>query len=163
VTDTDALARLAAERSRLDRLGAVDVVAIGYATVDLDRAAEEARSTIARAGPAEAADDPLRGARCRLLTGTTGPLIVLLEPYTEGPLSGALARFGEGPIVEYVITAAAPGARAAAAGIRLSSAADGPFGRSRLVVGGPRWGPYLIVLDDDPPDGGRSAAATIER
>jgi hypothetical protein len=163
VTDAEAFARLAAERSRLDALGPVDVVAIGYATVDLDRAANDARSTIAHAGPTEAADDPLLGARCRLLTAATGPLIVLLEPYTEGPLSGALARFGEGAIVEYVITVAPLGARAAEAGIRLSSAADGPFGRSRLVVGGPRWGPYLIVLDDDAPDGGRSAAATIER
>jgi hypothetical protein len=155
---TDAAAeRLAAERRRLDSLAVpLRRLAVGHATVDLDDA-EAALRASAAAEVTSAADDELLGGRARIAASKDGETIVLLEPYTEGRLAASLARFGHGPIVEYLeaaddddVTAAA-----AAAGIVLSAVRAGPFGPQRLVVGGKPWGPHIILVD-------RSRAATIE-
>jgi hypothetical protein len=111
------------------------VRAVAWATVDRDRALHE----IASRWPA--------------LPGTTGPAVgdirlVLVEPNTEGRMAASLARRGEGPVAAWV-TAPPP------AGVRLSSPAEGPFGRERLVLGGALDGPHVLLIDE--------AAGTIER
>lgn len=73
--------------------------AVGWATVELDRAAVEL-APLLRAGSTfrQAPSSAILGARCLVgdARGPGAPLIVLLEPSTEGRLTGALARYGEG-------------------------------------------------------------------
>jgi hypothetical protein len=165
VSHADAQRRLDEARRQLEPLGiALETIGTGWATVDLDRAERELRTTHGDVTPA--ADDALLGARCRIVVPDAGPLIVLMEPSTEGPLAAALARYGEEPAVEY-LAPTAPGAdivaSAAAAGIRLSPVSDGPLGSSRLVLAGARWGPHLILVEQRDRGAPRPAAATIER
>ncbi len=123
----------------------------GWATVELDRAEAEVGAVI---GPSsdvtvtEAAPDLLLGARCRILR-SAGAEIALLEPSTEGPLAAALARFGEGSLVAYLLVNAAAPERAREAAFSLSNERAGPFGRERLVRSGPRWGPFLVLAGLD--------------
>jgi hypothetical protein len=121
----------------------------GWATVELDRAEVERGRVSADRGPAprieDAPDDELLGARCRLVTADTAPSEVLLEPNTEGRLAGSLARFGEGLAAAYLLGEADAVDRARASGIVLSAEGGGPFGRQRLVVAGPRWGPHVVL------------------
>jgi hypothetical protein len=137
--------------------GLVDLVGVGWATVELDRAIREFAPL--RFGPT--VSDGSLGARARVGRVGTGSL-VLLEPSTEGRLTAALARFGEGATAVYL--AAAPGgleslaARFRRTGER-ARIAGGPFGRS-FVVGASPWGPHLVVceaigpLDPAGPQGG---------
>jgi len=123
----------------------VDVLAVIWATVDLDR-------VIAVIGlAAEAlADDKLLGAAVRLVRPPGAEPIALLEPTTEGRLAATLAHRGEGPAGQYVRATdglASVVARAAPAGIRIKRADDGPFGPSALVLGGPAVGPLLVIVD----------------
>ncbi|HLY13657.1 MAG TPA: hypothetical protein VKR24_04860, partial [Candidatus Limnocylindrales bacterium] len=70
------------------------------------------------------------------------PPILIEEPDTEGRLSGALAKHGEGPIALYLrVTdlSALPGTLSIRAG-------SGPLGPARLVLNGPPWGPFLILI-----------------
>jgi hypothetical protein len=133
---------------------AIALHAIGWATVDAERAAGQLRTVLALpmleavALPAEG----VLGARCLRLQSDDGdagggPAIVLLEPTREGRLAAALARRGEGVAVAWV----APGlddtrllARANLGGLVLSPVGRGPFGTERLVLGGPAWGPHLV-------------------
>jgi hypothetical protein len=123
----------------------VEVVAVVWATVDLDRA-------IAETGlPAEALpDDELLGAAVRLVRPPAADPIALLEPTTEGRLAATLAKSGEGPAGHYVRATeglSSVVARATAAGIGMKRTNDGPFGPSALVLGGPATGPHLIIVD----------------
>lgn len=154
-----ALARLAAF------VGPVQEMAVGWATVDLDRAEAEHTGRAGAAEPSGAAaagnstvpavpapDDTLLGARCRLLpTAHDGRQVVLLEPSTEGRLAASLARFGEGPVVLYLRIPARTLARlrvvAPASGVHCSKPAAGPFGTSVLVLDGPAGGPHLVVTE----------------
>ena len=125
--------------------GRVDAVAVIWATVDLDR-------VVAGIGlPAEElADDKLLGAAVRLVRPPGGEPIAFLEPTTEGRLAAALAHRGEGPAGHYVRATegfSSVVARAAAAGISVKRADDGPFGPSALVLGGPAAGPLLVIVD----------------
>lgn len=119
------------------------LVAVGWATVDLERSIEDARADAASAW-APAVRDGILGARsARRPDPATidGVELVLLEPDTEGLLAATLARFGEGLAVAW-FEPDPPGAR------RSRSAIGGtPFGPGRLVTGGPRWGPFAIVLE----------------
>ena len=131
--------RLLGERALGDRLERLLAVArpgaqvVGWATIDLDRL-----------GPGvELPDDDLLGARVRRLDETR----LALEPATEGRLAAALARHGEGPLVLYVIAETGD-----VGDLALTSPANGPLGRQRLVLGGPIGGPHLVVV----------APATIE-
>lgn len=129
------------------------VLAEIWATVDLDRAVGDLATT-GRVLP----DDPLLGAAIRLVRRETGPSIALAEPITEGRLAASLARFGEGPAGRYVVAPNGLPAAArelAARGVRVSRPADGPFGRSVLVLGGPVAGPHLVLV--------APAAGTIDR
>ncbi len=118
----------------------VPLVAIGWATVELDRWASFA--------PAPAADDTLLGARCAIVAdaaalsaspAASSVPVALLEPSTEGRLAAFLARHGEGPAVLYlaaqVFEDRSPGDQATG---------SSPFGPARLVSAG-RRGPFLVL------------------
>jgi hypothetical protein len=131
----------------------VEVVAVIWATVDLDR-------LIAEMGlPAEELPvDTLLGAAVRLVRPAAADAIALLEPTTEGRLAATLAKSGEGPAGHYVrATDGLPMvvARATAIGIGMKRANNGPFGPSGLVLGGPVVGPHLVIVD--------RSAGTIDR
>ncbi|MBA2719897.1 MAG: hypothetical protein H0U52_11755 [Chloroflexi bacterium] len=133
-----------------DRGAARDIAAI-WATVDLERTLGDLGLDPALA--INAVDDPLIGARIVSVDAAkevANESIALAEPNTEGRLAGFLARHGEGPAGRYValpLGVAAITARAAAAGIAVSSPANGPFGRAVLVVGGPASGSNLILVE----------------
>ena len=120
------------------------VIALGWATVDTDRAA----AALQHYGPFEpTADDTIIGAHCRV--GRAGAVrLAILEPNTEGRLAATLARHDEGPAVLWVIGPPPQD-------VRLSTPAPGPFGRERLVLGAPRGGRHLLIVDQP--------AGTIER
>jgi hypothetical protein len=112
------------------------LLAVGWATVDVERAAFDAGLPTA-----ELPADRQLGARVARLG--EGP-IVLLEPNTEGRVAAALARHGEGPVALYV----------AADGLAIPAApwpgAAGPFGPSTLLEPGRLWGPFLIAVESGP-------------
>ena len=107
------------------------LVAVGWATVDLERTLDdlglEARPLV---------DEPLLGARaCRIdLDGTA---IVILEPTTEGRLAAALARRGEGICALYLSTGGSPGAAARITGLGVPG---------RLLPHDQPWGPFDIEV-----------------
>jgi hypothetical protein len=118
---------------------------VGWATVDLERAGNElaaGRSIVVESRPR----DPHLGASCRLFDLGDAGRLLLLEPDTEGRLAASLARFGEAAAVTYLVADPGAAARARTAGFVLSAEAEGPFGPQRLVVGGPAWGPHLVVV-----------------
>jgi hypothetical protein len=150
VTDIDLRAELeAAARSVRDTAAARDpwladlpVAGIGWATVELDRAAQELAGL---SEYASASRDGNLGAAARRssLTDRSRPAIVLLEPDTEGLLAATLARFGEGVLVAYL-------GQLDRADVddtpNLGPPRPGPLGPARLVMGRPAWGPHALVL-----------------
>jgi hypothetical protein len=157
-----AATRLRAEAAARDPwLPGLPIVGIGWATVELERAAENLAAAFVRAGMPQPAWLP--GPRDDLLGASTWvshewwptwgpeepPAIVLLEPDTEGRLAATLARFGEGVGAVYV--APPPGDEAGRVDpARLGRPAGGPLGAGRLVLARPAWGPNVIVLDRRP-------------
>ncbi len=136
----------------------------GWATVELDRAEREVAATL-RGGTDPNGDasvvavdeDDALGARCRLVRAGAGNA-VLLEPSTEGLLARALARHGEGWLVAYLMADREASDRLRSAGLTLAREARGPFGPERLVVAGPRSGPFVILVrSQDTGSGARSA------
>ena len=125
-----------------------EVAAVGWATVELDRAEAELGSRLATTFE-EAPRDALLGATVRRSLGAE-PLILLLEPDTEGRLSGGLARHGEGPIAVY-LRLDAGASTALLAGLK-TRAGTGPFGPERVVLSGSPWGPFLLFVENSPPD-----------
>ena len=131
----DAAARLVAVTGG-DALG-LPVVALGWATVDTERAVAE----LGEHGPFEAAaDEAILGARCTVGSRDAAVCLAILEPNTEGRLAATLARHAEGPAVLWV-------AGSPPQDLRLSTPADGPFGRERLVLGGTLGGRHLLVVE----------------
>ena len=138
---------LAAARRVAEAAGPTDaaagIIAVGWATVELDRAQAELAPLVP--GPwTDASRDALLGAAVRLGPELTpgGPCLVLLEPDTEGRLAASLARRGEGVAAVYVARVAdgpVPG------DARWSSIAAGPLGPGRLRLG-PIAGPHLVAL-----------------
>ena len=131
--------------------------ALGWATVELDRAERELTVDLGLAPDAfiEAPDSAVMGARCRVALETLpgGVALVILEPATEGRLSAGLARYGEAPLAAWfvldgssgavmpppTVTSAGEPARAARAGPTVPgtpSAAVGPFGPERIASDG---------------------------
>jgi hypothetical protein len=133
----DAAGRLAAVTGG-DALG-LPVIAVGWATVDTERAVAELREH----GPFEAAaDEAILGARCAVGRRDAAVRLAILEPNTEGRLAATLARHDEGPAVLWIADAGTLPRH-----LRLSTPADGPFGRERLVLGGPLGGRHLLVVE----------------
>jgi hypothetical protein len=122
-----------------------DALAVGWATVELDRAARELSHLLAAGtGFSPAAPSVILGARCRSgPAAEPGLWIALLEPQTEGRLAGALARSGEGWAASWLLVAPT-------ATERLSAERPGPFGPERLVLGGPVGGPDRLVVEAVP-------------
>jgi len=122
-------------------------IALGWATVDFDRAAAELASELgfAVAEFLPTPDSIVLGARCRVAGAVLpgGTRLAILEPRTEGRLAAALARHGEGPLVTWARSSDGPGRRPA-------TVRAGPFGPERLQPGGPPQGPFLILIEDGP-------------
>lgn len=126
------------------------IVAVGWATVDLDRAAVEL-APLLEPGTAFADAMPSEhlGARCRVGRVRPGAaaaeVVVLLEPYTEGRLTATLARHDEGWRASWEVRerATVEGRSDAEA---LSSERPGPLGSERVVLGGPATGPHRLVV-----------------
>jgi hypothetical protein len=142
----------------------IGLLAVGWATVDLDRAAAEilGRHDLRGARGREAADDGWLGARTRVLEpgygsgasghlASAGPAVVLLEPATEGRVAAALARWGEGPVAVYV-SVPGPAGRATR---------PGPFGSAELLHARRPWGPFVLAIARGPDRPGGPPAGTI--
>lgn len=115
------------------------VVAVGWATVELERAAGEFGGS---GGFHAAGGSTVLGAACRVRPGGPAvPALVLVEPDTEGRLAASLARHGESWSAVWL----APGPGDASA--RLSAPQPGPFGPERLRLDGPRTGPHRLVVE----------------
>lgn len=127
----------------LDPLGGE--IGRGWATVELERAAVELAGDLLRGSSfVPAARSDALGARClRGRAGDGTSWIVLLEPDTEGPISGFLARHGEGWAATWI--EAAPADRMT----------PGPLGEEALdtTTAASRWGPFRL----------RAVPATIDR
>jgi hypothetical protein len=128
-------------------------VALGWATVELDRAAVELGAALGRPPEAfvDSAPTTSLGARCRIAPDGLGPgvAVVLLEPSTEGRLAASLARHGQGPMAVWLgVTALHDGeAILRRAAIAISAPDDGPFGLERLLLDGPIHGPHRLVVE----------------
>jgi len=117
------------------------IAAVGWATVDADRACRELDALLDGEHTAWQPVDreATLGARALRREPPPGPGggvdLLVLEPDTEGRLAASLARFGEGVAVAY---------------LRQPAAAAGavPAARARLVPGAPAWGPHAVVLGD---------------
>lgn len=127
--------------------GEARLLALGWATVDLERASATLAEALPGAGPfIDAQPTAALGGRC--LVGPSGlravPTLVLLEPSTEGRLAAALARFGEGPLAAWFEVPV--GQSALSPSVPLGRALTGPLGPERLLSGEPVHGPHLLVL-----------------
>ena len=126
--------------------------AVGWATVDLDRAASELGTALGIAADRflDAAPSPSLGARCRVAADAIagGVTLVLLEPATEARLAATLARHDEGPAAVWLAVADVPAAldKLRLAGVTVGSEDQGPLGPERFLFGGPIHGPYRLLL-----------------
>ena len=129
----------------------VEPLAVGWATVELDRAVAEvgAALQLPAARFADAVGSVILGARCLVASDVLpgGVALILLEPNTEGRLAGTLARHDEGPAAVSLSARNLADAVAglATAGFSVSPARVGPCGAERLFDG-PRYGPHLLLV-----------------
>jgi hypothetical protein len=140
-----------AQSTGAHRVPPLRLAGIGWATVELDRAADELGMWLGDV-VVDTPGDPLLGASTRTYDagGLPGDRVVLLEPSTEGRLTASLARDGEGPAALYLRPAVGLRAWLAAArarGVTPSPRRIGPLGSSVLLTGGPVWGPHLVIVD----------------
>lgn len=128
-------------------------LAVGWATVDMDRAILELAAALEPGDRfAPAPDCAILGARCRRgrardASAVGAPVLILLEPATEGRLAATLARNGEGWCATWLPDVGEeedeePG----------SIVLPGPLGPERLLAGGSVFGPHRLLV----------RAATIE-
>ena len=121
--------------------------AVGWATVELDRAASELASELGlpRTSFVPTEDSEILGAHCRVADAALpdGLSLAILEPATEGRIAATLARLGEGPAAVWV-----PVEDDIVAGA--SAARRGPFGPERLVLVGPIFGPHRLLVVTGP-------------
>jgi hypothetical protein len=128
-------------------------VAVGWATVELERAAVEVGAALRASSDTfvEGARTLALGARCRIAgdVPSAGISLVLLEPDTEGRLAATLARLDEGPAAIWLEVENLADAVAAvhASGSITSPAQAGPFGAERLLLDGPHHGPYRLLVE----------------
>lgn len=121
---------------------AAAVLAVGWATVELERAARELGSAFDLEF-VEAPGSVHLGCACRRSVATVdGVHVVLMEPTTEGRLALTLARHGEGLAAAWIRDEAGP----VTPDRRVSAARPGPFGSERLVLGGPVSGPHHLLV-----------------
>lgn len=126
------LARLVHGLGALRGTTAPRLLAVGWATVDIERTLED----LGVPGARPAADEPLLGARAwRVDAGAV--TVLVLEPSTEGRLAAALARHGEGIRALYL------GTDAQSTGIVSPTALGLP---GRLLPHERPWGPFVIEV-----------------
>jgi hypothetical protein len=117
------------------------VAAIGWATVDVERAAAAFREQLLPGVEFEPVDaDILLGAGGLVARPAGEPAIVLLEPSTEGRLAAFLARYGEGPAAVWLDGQVDAAEEAGSA----RPEAAGPFGPERLLAGS-FAGPFVLI------------------
>jgi hypothetical protein len=126
------------------------VIAVGWATVELDRAAEELAGALGSQPSSfgRAAGSEALGAHARIAPGVLdgGAALVLLEPSTEGRLAAHLARHGEGPVAVWH-EAAGAGDPAPSSATPLEPSSPGPFGPERAVrAPAGDTGPYRFIV-----------------
>ena len=124
-------------------------LAVGWATIDLDRAALELAHLLRPGGAFTPAPASVAlGARCRVGPAARAATlrIVLLEPDTEGRLAATLARHGEGWAARWQ---ADPGIgnTAPSATVATSAARPGPLGPERLVLRDRLAAPLHLLVD----------------
>ena len=138
-----------ADAGPLAQLAGVRPVAVGWATVELERAERELCAALGLSvddfGPG--ASSIALGARCRVAPGALGDALalVLVEPETEGRLAATLARLGEGPAVVWLVVEGCD-TTAAASATMTAAVRPGPFGPERLVLGGSIHGPHRLLV-----------------
>jgi hypothetical protein len=150
----DRLRVLLAEEASNQALAAIAAraIALGWATVELDRAAAEVGEAlgIPREAFVDAPPTAALGARCRVANDVLpgGLSLALLEPATEGRLAATLARLGEGPAAIWLAAPDVQGAVAAlrATGVVPSIRRAGPFGDERLLLDGSIHGPHRLLV-----------------
>ena len=127
------------------------IVALGWATVDIDAVRRRIEADAGFGAFVAAARDDHLGARAvvhRPGEPSGEPIEVLLEPDTEGRLAASLARHGEGfAAIWFGPRDDPPGAPPEGFGRR----ADGPLGPCRLLLGGPPWGLSVLLLETAAP------------
>lgn len=125
------------------------IVALGWATVDLDAVRGRIESDAGFGAFERAPRDEHLGARAvvhRPGVDSGEPIEVLLEPDTEGRLAASLARHGEGfAAIWFGPPPDEPVDRPEGFG----PAADGPLGVARLLQGGPPWGLSVLLLESE--------------
>ena len=128
------------------------MIARGWATVELERAARELVGSL-RPGTAfrEAPDSVLLGARCLIgelpaddRDGDDGRWLVLMEPSTEGRISATLARHGEGWVATW--EPVSPMDRRDDGTRTWTAERPGPLGPERLWISSPVFGPHRLVV-----------------
>lgn len=128
-------------------------VALGWATVELERAALDlgAALDVPPERFVDARPSTALGARCRVARDVlpSGVALVLVEPFTEGRLAATLARRDEGPAAVWLAVTSLAGAVKAlrAAGVATTIARPGPLGAELLVPDGPIHGPHRLVVE----------------
>ena len=119
------------------------VIAVGWATVDLDRTIRALAAELGVAPEAfVAADDSQAiGGTGRVAPGVLagGRSLAILEPVTEGVLAGTLARWDEGPRIVWIETDDVGAAQG-------GPAVPGPFGPEHLIAGQPADGLLRLVV-----------------
>jgi hypothetical protein len=129
------------------------IVAVGWATVELDRAMAELGVALGLPSGRFTDADPSvsLGARCLVAADgfQEGVSLVLLEPNTEGRLAATLARNDEGPAATWLaverLGQAAEILRES--GTNLAHQETGPFGPERLILDGPIHGPHRLLIE----------------
>ncbi len=158
--EPDAVETIVRERLGEAAAHTLALAAIGWATVDLVRTARDHPDRTFQPG----SPDTLLGAESWISDDLADPVLVLLEPRTEGLLAARLARFDEGPAVLYLrLQRGSFGALPATLkgrGLRLRTG-SGPFGPAVLVLDRASRAPLalqLIVLEPgtDTTDAGRN-------
>ncbi len=132
------------------------VLALGWVTVDGDRAAAAAAgvrwTAVPRDAPlgARALLGDARGVGAAMGAPGAAAAVLLLEPDTEGRVAAFLARHGEGLAVLYVGLSAPAVTVARARLARLGSrtvSGPGPFGSELAIMGTPASGPTLVMVE----------------
>lgn len=140
-----------AESARATTPAAGRLLAIGWTTVDLERAIVELAHGMDR--PVEAfeavAGSAILGARCRLVRSALAAdrSLLVCEPTTEGRLAASLARSGEGPAIAWYERIVPIDEGEDASGDPDSRAQPGPLGLERLDPEATASGPFRFVVD----------------
>lgn len=132
------------------------LVGLGWATVELERAASELDPWLGPPAAGGPWSDPHLGATAVLRAGAglPGDWTVLLEPATEGGTAASLARDGEGPFVLYLRPSSGMDTWFGE-GVR-----DGPFG-AQVLLPGPFTGPFVAITEGREPAAAPAAPGTI--